>query len=437
MDEDDNVIPDYTGTIFVISFTDNEIELPNTLEEWEYTFTLSDEWSVKFENAIVFKTPGTQELNVYDADSESDDIFGVTEVLVTEDWWTDTGTDTKAISITSPESGTTLTSSSISVAGQTEANHRVIITAWGSDYEAVSNSDWVYETELSELVDGDLEITAKVLDADENTVGTSEKVNVKVSAGVPTMKELTIFPEEGAPSFNYSITVLSDPGLATVEAIVNDTVNILTETEAGRYAAELVAPDEPGGYGVSITLINNLGVRSENPFVGNISVVQSAAEEVEEIEPEPVEEPEEVEPEPVQEVEEIPWGPSGSTQTVESIDLNITWLKLTKLKTQSLLTWDPVENADYYNVYIKEWMNYNLVEKVIEPKYLVNITGNDIAYEDFAVSAVMEASSKAWMQQWDYSDAIRVQTGPALYILSIILALMWAFGLAYMSRKTA
>lgn len=69
--------------------------------------------------------------------------------------------------------------------------------------------------------------------------------------------------------------------------------------------------------------------------------------------------------------------------------LRITGLKLTELKTKSVLTWDPVAKASGYNVYKRlDDGKLQLVETVKDPSFTVNITGEEIKHEYFYVRAI-------------------------------------------------
>jgi fibronectin type 3 domain-containing protein len=84
-------------------------------------------------------------------------------------------------------------------------------------------------------------------------------------------------------------------------------------------------------------------------------------------------------------IEEI----DSSTSTPENINLSITGIELTELKTKSILTWDSVEDAESYNIYKKISENQiELIENISEPRYEIEIIGEGIKYEDFAIKAI-------------------------------------------------
>jgi len=101
-------------------------------------------------------------------------------------------------------------------------------------------------------------------------------------------------------------------------------------------------------------------------------------------------------------------------------DLKITWLKLVELKTKSILTWDNIDWAKSYNVYKKlENENLELIVNVLEPKFEIEITWDEVKYDYFAVKALAETSS--WeIYEWDLSEATKIKTGPEMLILLLI-----------------
>jgi len=76
------------------------------------------------------------------------------------------------------------------------------------------------------------------------------------------------------------------------------------------------------------------------------------------------------------------------------LDLKITGIELTELKTKSILTWDAVDDAKSYNVYKKvSATQIELVENVLEPRYEIAIVGDEMKYDDFAIKAVAMTAS--------------------------------------------
>lgn len=348
MDKDNNIVDDYLGTILVFSETDLKAELPSVLTEWTYTFTLSDAWVVKFENAVIFNTTGKQDLNVYDLNDETDSVAWIIEVEVLEN---NIVIEPMSIEISSPENNSTLTSTDVRVAGKTSSNSRVVVLANGSKYEAISNSDGIFETTLDNMKDGNLTISANLLNSDDETIGSSEEVNIKIDASAPTIISVSPVPPTGFSWYKINMEIISEPGLEKAEMVLDDVITPLVENQDWKYTATVNAPIEAWEYPIAVNLQNSLWVRSENPNASFITVI-----------PEPIEEKEEiviVQP-PLESAEESE--PSAEIK-ISAPDLNIKNLKLTKLKTKSILDWDEVPEATYYSVYIKSEKSLDSLKK--------------------------------------------------------------------------
>jgi len=140
----------------------------------------------------------------------------------------------------------------------------------------------------------------------------------------------------------------------------------LEETKSGTYIGKITAPKEDGTYMIDISLKNDLGKETKELGLEKIIVKKVELNSA-----------------------------TGSTASGELTPaqvrdpLKITGLKLTKLKTKSVLSWDDVEKANSYNVYRKlEGGNLEFVANVQEPNFTVNIVGDEIKYDDFFVKAV-------------------------------------------------
>jgi len=83
-----------------------------------------------------------------------------------------------------------------------------------------------------------------------------------------------------------------------------------------------------------------------------------------------------------------------TTPVPEDLNLTITGIEVTELKTKSILTWDALEDAQSYNIYKKISENQiELIENVSEPRYEIEIVGEEIRYEDFAIKAIGKTAS--------------------------------------------
>ncbi|NDK09483.1 hypothetical protein GW846_01755 [Candidatus Gracilibacteria bacterium] len=413
VDKNNEIITDYTGDILVFSESDKEAEFPNDLSENSYSFTTSNEGSVKFENAVQFKNAGKQDVYVYDLNDEN--ILGLAEVTITEN---QAGANLD-IEIQSPENGITIGQDSILVSGTTQKNYQVRISVNNSEgIFTTTNDQGVFEKKIEDLQQGANSIQAFVLDADDKVVGESKAISVKVDASLPSFKSITITPEGNvAADAPITITVVSSIGLTEVQAIIDDAITVLEEGKDGIYTGKSRAPKVDGKYGVDIIMKDEFAheVREANAATLIVSGVALNAG------------PEEAKVETIE--------PNSPNAQVE-LDLKITGIELTELKTKSILTWDAVDDAKSYNVYKKvSATQIELVENVLEPRYEIAIVGDEMKYDDFAIKAVAMTASGETIQG-DLSEMTKVQTGPGLYILLALLAFLITGGVFYISQNS-
>ena len=412
VDKNNVTILDYEGTILIFSESDPEAELPSELEENTYEFLTSDQWKIKFENAVKFKNAWLQNIHIYDLNDDA--VFWVAEVNVTQD-------DTNKIidiAIVSPENGLTIWENSISVSWTTQKNHQVqVIINWSDVFDTTSNNDWIFEKSIDNLNDWDNTIKAQVLDSDWNIVWETDIKNIRVDLSSLNIKNVKLTPESVDPESSFEIEVIANPDLTEVNAIVNDVLIILSETTAWTYIVKTYAPKASWTYKVDIQIKDELG--HEKTELGAASLVvkeielESAAEEEDEV----------VEDEVAKDEELLR-------------DLRITWLKLVELKTKSILTWDELYDIESYNIYkkISEW-KLELVENVKNAQFEVEIIWDKIKYDFFAVKAV--AKTNSWdLYEWALSDATKIKTGPEILIL-FILSLMIGWFLLITKQKRA
>lgn len=409
VDKNGEIVTDYTWDILVFSESDAEAEFPNDLAENSYTFIPANEGSVKFENAVRFNNSWVQDVYVYDLNNE--DILWVAEVTISED---EVLQDVE-INILSPENGVTLGKNNITVSGTTQKNHQVrIIVNDQQDLFTTSNEEWLFEKDIENLQDGENTIQAYVLDADNEKIWESAKIGIKINSTAPEFKSITITPiGEIEAETEISIEVVSNAWLTNVTAIIDDVITKLAEQKDGIYMATTLAPKEAWEYGVDIVLVDEFANETRKDNAETLTIIAKPDFTVAD-----PEEPVIVVIEPEEEVD------------TEELDLTIKGIEVTELKTKSIVTWDVLTDAESYNVYKKIDTNkIELVENVLEPRFEVEITGEEIKYEEFAIKAIGKTSSWETVQG-DLSEMTKVKTGPELYIFLALVALLltsWIF----------
>lgn len=394
-DKNNQTVTDYEGMVLIFSESDPEAELPLALEENTYTFQPSDQWKVMFENSVKFLNEWNQNIYVYDFNDDT--VFGIWEVSIT--WWSETSD--ADIDIISPENWLTIWEQSIKVSGSTNKNHRVIITLnWTEEFETTTNSNWIYEKEITWLTDWENTIKSRVLDWDENIIWESQEVKIKVETNNITLKNIKTTPEEVDAWWAYEIEVISNEWLRDISIVINDVVNSLEDKWEWVYTAKSYAPEEEWVYNVDVILKNEIWHEKKELWAYSLTV--NKVEELNSAEP------------VVEEEEVIEEGP----------DLSIKNLKLVTLKSKSVLTWDEVDEALNYNVYKenKDW-ELELFSNVEEPRFEIEITWEEVKYENFYVKAVTEDDN--WEPyEGALSDATKVKTWPELILLLLISLLL-------------
>ncbi len=407
VDKNNNKILDYKWTILIFSETDPEAVLPNSIEENSYIFSASDQWERKFENWVIFKSAWKHDIHIFDLND--DRIYWIAEAEISAGS-TQTNLD---ISIISPENWLTIWNNFISVSWLTEKNHQVKITVnWKDDFLTTSNNEWIYEKNIDKLVDWENTFKAFVLDSSSKVVWESDIKKIKVELSNLEIKNVKITPAKVDPESSYEIEVTATPKLNIVNIIINDTIVALKETKLWIYTSKNIAPKNPWPYSIDVIVKNEFGHEKRELGAASLTVNEL-----------PVTEPV---PEPIEVYEEKPpiitstW-----TECSENIEHKITWLKLVELKTKSILTWDKIIGVNGYNVYKKlENWEFELIENVSDSKFEIEITGDEIKYDYFAVRAV--SKNTCWEEfEWTLSDATKIKTGPELIILLAISLLIW------------
>lgn len=420
LDEDNNIIEDFEWWILVFSETDPNAEYPWELAENSYVFKLSDEWTVKFENWIKFSKEWEWEDMLHEVsayDFENEEIFWKTTIKITE--W-ESEVEEADIEITSPNNWLTIWKNEITISWQTVKNHKVQVVVNNTDvYDAVSNDSWTFETEIKDLPTGwEISFQALVFNSEEKQIWESHNVIVTVNTSKPSVKSINVNPYlDVEPESNVVVELLSSKNLKTIQVIVNDIVTDLNSTnEEGKYIGNFSAPTEAWEYKVDVTLMDELGHEVTETWVKTITVIPALeAAPVEPIVEEIIEE-EIVEEEIIKE--------EASTCN------NVTWIKVTTLKTKNILSWNPVEEASSYKVYKKNINNdFDLIETVTDPRVIIHIVWEDIKYNDFTVKASCIDTEWNEIESEEYSEMTKIQTGPTEIFLLLLLSLIlwWVF----------
>ena len=414
VDKNGETVTDYDGSILVFSESDASADFPNDLSENSYTFEVSDEWQVKFENAVKFSAEGTQDIHVYDLNDEN--ILWVVEIDISEK----EAVKDLDISIYTPEKWLTIGKNSVTVSWGTSKNYRVrIMLNWDKEILTTSNDDGIFEKEVGDLVEWENRLQAFVLDSDENVVGSTEEIIIKVNSNAPELKQIKITPTwEMDAGTEISVEVYSSAGLSSSEVILNDIIVWLDEWEDGLYTWVATAPSEPWFYYIDVILKDDFGHETRKLKAESITVKESVELNAATI-------------------EQDDNGISEPSNNLNAANLDITGLKLTMLKTKSVLSWNEVKAASSYNIYKKmdDW-NLELIDNTVEPRYEIAIVWDELKYSEFAVKAMTNTSNGESIE-WDLSDMTKVQTGPTELILLLLAMILWLGVVMFTKSKRA
>ena len=425
IDENGNVDKNYNWTILLIEWhntTDWEIEYPWFADTTypSYTFTSSDEWVKKFENAIKFLKTWEKNLAVASEEEENMDDWPTWEASVTVwQWWS---VASGQITISSPNNDETLAKNTIKVTWTTKKNHKVRIKLNNNKvFNTIANSSWFYEYEMTNVPDTTNIVQAFLLDWDENEIWSSNEVSFTVATVWPALASFTIDPEENIKALQHiNVEVRSQPDME-VSITVNDAVYSLTEDMEWKYIWTFPAPDKNWDFPIDLEISDDLWNKNIQNAIKTINIKKDEEEETTETSSWTTDRTTE---------EEV-----AVTQTWACEDIKISNLKLTKLKTKSILSWDKVNWAIWYKIFKKEWEKFNLIENIDTNRYTIFIKeAKEITYADFAVKSICK---KEWeeIESKEYSEITKIQTWPRETILFIIFAMLISGLYFIFSRK--
>ncbi len=422
LDENGNIDKNYTWKIVIVEWDNtspDEISFPwfEDPDFASYQFKEEDQGVKKFENAISFKKPWKKWVSVWEEDLNDNWPYGWDTVTVI--WWASQGWE---ISITSPQDNETISKNSIKIIWKTLKNHSIKIKLNDKEeFNSISNSNWTFEQEINWLPDWVSTIQAFLLDWDWKEIGSSNVVKIEVQTNWPAFRWIEITPGwEVAPWTEMKAIVYAEPELNAVNLIIDDVVFSLDEKMEWKYEAIFSAPNKPWEYPVDLKLKDDLWNTNNKPAIKIIKVVWETKTET----------PKKEKPKKEEQKQEEP---KKETNT-KCEDSTISGLKLTKLKTKSILSWDEIKDAKWYTLYKKDenW-EYQFVEKLDTNKAVIPIVWQEIKYDYFKVRAICEKEWKE-MEAKEYSKATKIQTGPVEIIL-VFLAMILSWTFFFFKRK--
>jgi len=279
LDKNGNVAKNYTGTVLISTPNDDNARLPGS---GQYRFSDRDQGERQFDLALIFSKTGKQEIVVNDFEDGQISQFlkGKKEVEVIDECIGDDCSTNKppqdgegSIEIKSPYNGSEFASRRITLSGKAQPN--INLTLFIDDRESAIievDYDGVFVDEFSLSSEGDHAIYLQEVEGNEER---SETISFSIDTTPPSLDEIGIYPTGSLePGMTYTVTVLSEPNLDAAFLQVAGTKESFQEdvAQAGKYVATLRAPQNPGEYGISITLTDTLKNSFDIRNAANIQV---------------------------------------------------------------------------------------------------------------------------------------------------------------------
>ena len=428
VDKNNNIIDDYNGTILIFSESDPEAELPSALEENTYTFSASDQWKIKFENAVKFKAKWNQDIYIYDLNDDT--VLWIWEAVIEEDE-KETLID---IEILYPESWLTIPNNTINLSGTSKKNHTIKLIINGTtELLVTTNNQLLFEKTIEDLQNGENTFRAQVLNSDEEVVWESDEVKISVESNLPRLKNIKTTPEQIEAENSFDIEIITTEGLSEVNVIMNETLTKLQKDERDEalWKKSIYAPADAGNYQIDVILKDEIWHEVKEVWASSIIVTAVELKAAELVEWEEFTTNENTETDKKEETE--------SSEDSNKKDLKITGIKVVELKSKSIVTWDEVDGEESYNVYKKEKNEkLELIWNTNTPEFEIEFGGDKIKYDYFSIKAVWridDGSDTGEIYEWSLSDATKVQTGPEVLLLFILALFVWWIVFVFNKRK--
>jgi hypothetical protein len=258
LDDNDNPVNDYTGTVIFSSETDSNAELPS-----EYKFELSDQGVHEFTESYYFTGDGPQKLTVTD---KSNPTLKDTITINVSDEEQASNTE---VTIDSPTAGST-TNPIITIRGSAPAKSTVTILN-GTETLGTTESDNLgsYSFDTPVLQDGTYNLQAEV----ENLK--SEKVTVIINTKAPNVDFIELSPKEVTSEQSFSLQIRLKSDARDVKVLLGgfQTSLVRDENSSRLFTGSLKAPSIPGNYEIKLKIEDNLGNIADNIGTDEILVV--------------------------------------------------------------------------------------------------------------------------------------------------------------------
>ena len=281
-DENGNISKNYTGRILISVPNDENAILPGN---GEYQFSEKDQGVAKFDLALIFSKIGNQKILVNDFEDGkiSQFIKGEKTIEVIEKcsgqncdpFSSGNGEDFENVSISSPAKDSKFANSQISLSGKARPNSNLKVFLNDREIKEIeTDSDGVFLSEINSLEDGDHEIFVQEIG------GFAEKsavINFSIDKTPPKLDEFSVYPTGNIfCGEGFSVIFFSEPNLSSTNVRFAGITGIAEEdiSVPGKYLATFQAPQNPGEFGISLELSDQMQNTSNFVNQAQIHVIE-------------------------------------------------------------------------------------------------------------------------------------------------------------------
>lgn len=268
VDEMNNPALGYMGTIF-FSSSDPNATVP--LRDTGYTFDGTGNVTHTFSNATRLMSQGNHSITVVDINnnnlSDTQYITVGSATSANTNVNTSVSSGSSNIQIFSPTNNQKFASNTINIIGKTDP--AVLFEVYRNDIKVgskQSDAEGNIYFDLYNVPSGQHDIQIRVLNAQNQIIGITDKINFEVITSLPEIKTLEILPSfEVDLGSELILNLSSQSNLTKVSAMIDGkTYDLIENNETpGNYSVQFSAPSSPGEYIIKIDLLNALGQENE------------------------------------------------------------------------------------------------------------------------------------------------------------------------------
>jgi len=255
-------VKDYVGTILISVDSDPKATVP--FEEEGYTYVASDQGAKTFSKGLIFSKEGKMKVSVLDIEDEN--LEGDFEVTVSNTSAAATTSTGAAVTISSPEDGSTVSGGTVDVVGKAKKNTKVKIFVNATESgNATTDEDGNFLFNVKKLDQESNSIVVKQMDAANKVAAESAPITIQAaSAEGPAFSSIKVVEgTEIYPSIALHVEVKADPKLSDVTVKLGEDSQVLTEGVAGTYTGTINAPSATGSFQMGLSLKTTEGATTD------------------------------------------------------------------------------------------------------------------------------------------------------------------------------